>query len=115
MHDPRFKRLLQEFFAEFFCLFFPTWAARFDFGSVQWLDKELVSDALEGETRYVDVVAKLATLHPVSASESKSADNWLALVHVEIEAADKVAPLRQRMFHYYEPLRRRHGLPVLPI
>ena len=42
-------------------------------------------------------------------------ESWLALVHVEIEAADTVAPLRQRMFHYYEPLRRRHGLPVLPI
>ncbi len=39
----------------------------------------------------------------------------MALVHVEIEAADKVAPLRRRLFHYYEPLRRRHDLPVLPI
>jgi hypothetical protein len=26
-----------------------------------------------------------------------------------------VAPLRPRMFAYYEQLRRRHGLPVLPI
>ena len=34
MHDPRFKKLLQEFFADFFWLFFPTWAARFDFQSV---------------------------------------------------------------------------------
>lgn len=47
--------------------------------------------------------------------DGRSADNWVALVHVEIEAADKVAPLRRRMFHYYEPLRRRHDLPVLPI
>lgn len=47
--------------------------------------------------------------------DGRSADSWVALVHVEIEAADTVAPLRQRMFHYYEPLRRRHGLPVLPI
>lgn len=36
-------------------------------------------------------------------------------MHVEIEAADTVAPLRRRMFHYYEPLRRRYDLPVLPI
>lgn len=35
MHDPRFKRLLQEFFAEFFWLFFPDWAERFDFGSIE--------------------------------------------------------------------------------
>lgn len=115
MHDPRFKKLLQEFFAEFFWLFFPTWAARFDFESAEWLDKEILSDSLEGESRYVDVVAKLATLEPVPGPDGRSAESWLALVHVEIEAADKVAPLRQRMFRYYEPLRRRHGLPVLPI
>lgn len=115
MHDPRFKRLLQEFFAEFFWLFFPSWAERFNFDSVEWLDKEIVSDALEGESRYVDVVAKLATLEPVPGPDGRAADSWLALVHVEIEAADTVAPLRRRMFHYYEPLRRRHDLPVLPI
>jgi hypothetical protein len=116
MHDPRFKRLLKEFFAEFFWLFFPDWAARFNFGGLEWVDKELLTDALEGESRYVDVVAKLPTLEPASsAAERQSAENWLALVHVEIEAADKVAPLRRRMFHYYEPLRRRYDLPVLPI
>lgn len=115
MHDPRFKRLLQEFFAEFFWLFFPDWAERFDFDSVEWLDKELVSDSLEGESRYVDVVAKLATRQPLPGPDGRSADSWLAVIHVEIEAADKVASLRQRMFYYYEPLRRRHGLPVLPI
>ena len=115
MPDPRFKRLLREFFAEFFWLFFPAWASRFDFDGIEWLDKELVIDALEGESRYVDVIAKLSTLEPVPSPDGRSAESWLALVHVEIEAADKVAPLRQRMFHYYEPLRRRHGLPVLPI
>ena len=51
MHDARFKRLLQEFFAEFFWLFFPDWAERFDFESIAWLDKELVRDVLEGESR----------------------------------------------------------------
>lgn len=35
MHDPRFKRLLEEFFVEFFWLFFPSWAARFDFEDVE--------------------------------------------------------------------------------
>jgi hypothetical protein len=115
MHDQRFKKLLREFFAEFFWLFFPEWAARFDFSSVEWLDKEIMTDALEGESQFVDVVAKLATLEPVPGPDGRSEESWLALVHVEIEAADKVAPLRRRMFHYYEPLRRRHDLPVLPI
>jgi hypothetical protein len=115
MHDERFKKLLREFFAEFFWLFFPDLAARLDFASIEWLDKELMSDARDGTSRYVDLVAKLATLEPVPARDGRSADSWLALVHVEIESADTVAPLRQRMFHYYEPLRRRHALPVLPI
>ncbi|HET6879848.1 MAG TPA: DUF4351 domain-containing protein [Pirellulales bacterium] len=115
MHDQRFKRLLEEFFAEFFWLFFPTWAERFDFERVDWLDKELVNDALQGQSRFVDIVAKLATKEPILGPDGRSAESWLALVHVEIEAADTVAPLRRRMFHYYEPLRRRHDLPVLPI
>jgi hypothetical protein len=38
-HDPRFKRLLQEFFAEFLMLFFPRQAARLDFRHIEWLDK----------------------------------------------------------------------------
>jgi hypothetical protein len=37
------------------------------------------------------------------------------LIHVEIESQDTVAPLRPRMHAYYEQLRRRHDLPVLPI
>ncbi len=115
MHDPRFKRLLQEFFAEFFWLFFPNWGARFDFSNIEWLDKEILSDALRGDSHYVDVVAKLPTLQAVPGPDGRSAESWLALVHVEVESAEKVAPLRRRMFEYYEPLRRRHDLPVLPI
>ena len=30
-HDQRFKSLLKAFFAEFFQMFFPAWADRFDF------------------------------------------------------------------------------------
>jgi hypothetical protein len=39
----------------------------------------------------------------------------IALVHVEIEHADTVEPLRSRMYQYYEQLRRLHSLPVLPL
>ncbi len=40
-HDQRLKVLLKEFFEAFFLCFFPTWAARFVFTEVDWLDKEL--------------------------------------------------------------------------
>ena len=47
-HDPRFKRLLQEFFAEFLMLFFPRQAARLDFRHIEWLDKESFANVAEG-------------------------------------------------------------------
>lgn len=43
------------------------------------------------------------------------ADEWLSLIHVEIESADNLTSLRRRMHWYYANLRQRHGLPVLPI
>src|SRR5262245_12278369 len=109
-HDQFFKTLLRAFFAEFFELFFPEWVERFDFARAEWLDKELFLDPPAGERRSIDLLPRLPTTRPVTPGE----DTWLALVHVEVESADKVAPLRRRMFEYYEHLRRHHGLPVLP-
>jgi hypothetical protein len=114
-NDQRFKTLLQEFFAEFFLLFFPHLAARFDFAQVEWLDKELFADPPEGQRRVVDLVAKLATKEPVGGQRPGEGTGAIALVHVEVEHADRVEPLRSRMFEYFESLRRKHRLPVLPI
>jgi hypothetical protein len=110
-HDQFFKVLLREFIGEFFELFFPDWAKRFDFASVEWLDKELFLDPPKGEKRSIDLLARLPTLQPATPDDT----TWLALVHVEVESDDKVAPLRRRMFEYYEYLRRLYNLPVLPI
>jgi hypothetical protein len=52
---------------------------------------------------------------PVLLPGSPPAEHWLILVHIEVESGESVQPLRQRMFAYYEPLRRQQGLPVLPI
>jgi hypothetical protein len=43
----------------------------------------------------------------------RPASGWT--VHIEIEAPDKVAPLRPRMFRSYVYLHEKYGLPVLPI
>jgi hypothetical protein len=107
-HDQRFKVLLKEFFAEFLLLFFPQWAARFDLDHIEWLDKELFTDPPQGESLVVDLVAKLR----LRAGE---AGEVLALIHVEIESRDSVEALRRRMFEYYQPLRKEHNCPVLPI
>src|SRR5580700_8342869 len=115
-HDQRFKLLLKAFFAEFFQVFFPAWADRFDFSCVDWLEQEVFTDPPRGERRSLDLVARLPLRPGVPPpAPAEPADHWLTLIHVEIESQDTVAPLRPRMFSYYEQLRRRHGLPVLPI
>jgi Domain of unknown function (DUF4351) len=114
-HDQRFKIVLQTFFAEFFRLFFPAWAERFDFSQIEWLDKEVFPEPPQGKRRFLDLVAKVATRQIVPGQRPGEKDSWIALIHVEIEHEEAVAPLRPRVFHYYQHLRDRHGLPALPI
>jgi hypothetical protein len=110
-HDQRFKTLLKEFFPEFLRLFFPARAARFDFGRIEWLDKEVFPDPPLGEVLEMDLVARL----PLLAPEGRVAVEAVALVLVEIESRDAVEKFRRRIFEYYEALRRHYGCPVLPI
>jgi Domain of unknown function (DUF4351) len=117
-HDQRFKSLLKAFFAEFFETFLPVWAERFDFSRVDWLEQEVFTDPPRGERRSLDLVARLPLrdgVPPPMGISVESADSLLTLIHVEVESQDSVAALRPRMLSYYEQLRRRHGLPVLPI
>jgi hypothetical protein len=114
-HDQRFKELLQEFIHEFFLLFFPDWERRLDFGKVEWLTQEVFLEPPQGERRYIDLLAKLPTREAVPEQRPGEGDRWLALIHVEIESEDSVRPQRPRMHELYGLLRRRHGLPVLPI
>jgi hypothetical protein len=114
-HDQRFKTLIQEFFGDFLSLFFTAWAERLDCGAVEWLNQEVFPDPPEGTRRALDLVGKLPTRQGVPGQRPGEPTRWLALVHIEIEAPDKVAPLRPRMFHSYVNLRDKHGLPVLPI
>lgn len=112
-HDQRFKTLIREFFAEFLELFFADWAARFDCTRVEWLDKEVFPDPPEGIRNILDLVAKLPTKEQIG--QPVDPETLLALVHIEIESPDKVAPLRPRMFRSYVYLRDQYQLPVLPI
>jgi hypothetical protein len=114
-HDQRFKTLLQTFFPEFFQLFFPDWAERFDFSTVEWLDTEVFPDPPEGTRRSLDLVAKLHAIESLAGESGEPAQDWLSLIHIEIESADSVQPLRRRMHWYYANLRQKHELPVLPL
>jgi hypothetical protein len=114
-HDQRLKTLLREFLPEFFALFFPDWAARFDFPGTEFLDQEAFLDPPQGEKRVLDVVAKVAAREPVPDPAGRAADHWLVVVHVEVESSDRAADIRPRMWQYYDFLRRQHQLPVLPV
>ena len=114
-HDQRFKALIQAFFAEFLLLFFGKWAARFDLGSVSWLDKEVLPDPPDGSRHVLDLVAQLRAKVPVSPEAGDQPADWLALLHVEIDASDKTTRVKPRLPPYYMHLRGKYGLPVLPI
>jgi hypothetical protein len=113
-HDQRLKVLLKEFFEAFFLCFFPAWATRFDFGEIDWLDKELFLAPPQGEKRQLDLVARLK-LRPGAPPPRAGVNDLVALVHVEVESRASTVVFRPRMFDYYVQLRRDTGLPVFPI
>jgi hypothetical protein len=110
-HDQRFKTLIQEFFVDFLDLFFRDWAVRLDLRTVQWLDKELYPDPPEGTRHKLDLLAKV----PVVPAFDPQVPESLLLVHIEIEAPDRVTALTPRLPYYYHFLRDKLQLPVLPI
>lgn len=111
-HDQRFKNLLHEFLSEFIALFFAQWHPRFDFPRVEWLDKEVFLDPPQGQTRDLDLVGKLPVHEMVRSQRPGEADSWIILIHIEVEADDRLTRLRPRMHDYYKGLRDRYQLPV---
>ena len=60
-HDQVFKGVLRRFLRDFLELFFPEFAARLDFESVQFSDKGLFKGFPDGLPREPDVVARVKT------------------------------------------------------
>lgn len=114
-HDQRFKTLIQEFFAPFLQLFFEAWAKRLDADSVQWLTQEVFPDPPEGRRGALDLVGKVATREAVPGQRPGEPEEWVALVHIEIESPERATPARARIFDAYAYLRNKYRLPVLPI
>jgi hypothetical protein len=97
--------LLQAFFREFMELFFADVAARLDFSSVTFLDKETFTDLPQGDQREADLVAQVYTLE---------GEPEIILTHIEVEARRR-GSFPRRMFEYYMMLRLRRRVPVYPI
>jgi hypothetical protein len=111
-HDQRFKTLIREFIKEFIRLFFPEWFDRFDLDHVEWLDKEVFLDPPGGEVRNLDLVAKVPVRQPVASQRPGQPESWIVLIHIEVEADDRITRLRPRMHDYYKGMRDRHQRPV---
>jgi hypothetical protein len=114
-HDQRMKGLIREFFREFFALFFPQWVERFNFASTEWLDKEVFLDPPQGEHRVADLVARITARQEFAGQRPGESRGFLALIHIEVESEDRATSLRPRMPVFYNQLRQRHQLPVLPV
>jgi len=80
-------------------------AARLDFETLRFIDKEVFANVPEGEVREADVVARL---------ETREGEPEIILVHVEVQARWQT-DFARRMFEYYALLRLHHRLPVFPI
>jgi hypothetical protein len=86
-------------------LFFPDEAARLDFSTLTFLDKELMINLPEQVLRIPDIVAEVQT---------KDGDPEIIIIHIEVEARDP-KPLPGRMFEYYSLLRLLKQHKVLPL
>lgn len=105
LHDRLFKEFLRRFLPQFMHLFFPEQAARLNFSTVRFMDKELVINFPQQALRITDIVAEVQTWQ---------GETETLLLHVEVEGRDK-RTLPRRMSEYYVLLRLSYGKAVLPI
>jgi plasmid maintenance system killer protein len=103
-HDHLFKKLLDEFFADFLALFVPKLAAQLEEPQLVPLDKELLGEAVGTSRREVDFLVR-ARLRGQAAT---------FLIHVEAQAKFQ-RNFAQRMFRYFVLLSAKHDEPVYPI
>lgn len=104
-HDRIFKEFFHRFLPDFMRLFFPEEAARLNFDTLRFLDKELVINLPDQTLRITDVVAEVGI---------RTGGKRTILVHLEIEAYPKRG-FPQRMFEYYALLRVLRQQSVFPI
>ncbi len=104
-HDQLFKKLFEEFFAQFLELVDPDLAGKLVAEEATFLKQDLFSAVVEGDRAIVDIAAEVPVrdgLPPV------------VLIHVEIEGQFG-NPMAERLWTYYMYLRLNLKQPVIPI
>jgi len=103
-HDRLFKELITTFFDEFVELFLPEINQWLEPGSIVFLDKEIFTDILEGESHEADLIA---TGH-------FRGEQTCFLIHIEAQSS-RQGHFARRMFKYFARLHEQHGWPVYPV
>lgn len=103
-HDRLFKELLTTFFDEFVALFLPEIHTWLEPNSIIFLDKEIFTDILDGESHEADLVA----------TGRFRGEETCFLIHIEAQARRQTV-FAKRMFKYFARLHEKHGLPVYPV
>lgn len=49
------------------------------------------------------------------SDDGEPIEDLVAIIHVEIESADRARPLRQTMFQYFSHLWQKYSEPILPV
>ena len=104
-HDHLFKELLKTYFVEFIDLFLPHLFAFMDVSKIEFLDKEVMTDVVSGDTYEADLLAKVSF---------KQQNEAFFLVHMEHQAQPQKT-FNRRMFLYFALTHLNYGLPVYPI
>ncbi|KPA18237.1 transposase, partial [Candidatus Magnetomorum sp. HK-1] len=104
-YDIRHKETLRLFLREYFELFFPDLAAKMNFNSVMFMDKELIA-LFGGEHRITDA---LILIEIIVNDESK----WI-MIHWE-QQSNKQSLFEERMFHCFCGIYFQYRKLVFPI
>jgi len=103
-HDRLFKELLTTFFDDFIALFLPEVQDWLEPGSIVFLDKEIFTDILDGDSHEADLVA----------TGRFRGEDTVFLIYIETQASRR-PQFARRMFKYFARLHEKHGLPVYPV
>src|SRR3954451_15513155 len=103
-HDRMFKQLLRTFFIDFLELFVPRVLEDLDQSTIEFIDKEIITDVASRERHEVDLLVK---------ARFRGQDSFF-LIHVETQASSQ-EQFARRMFHYFARLFELYDLPIYPI
>ncbi len=103
-YDRLFKELITLLFIEFLELFAPQIASAIDWDSIEFLDKELLSDLVLGDENEIDILVK------VKIAEKEV----FVLIHIEFQSKPQ-RRFAERRFDYFTRIRAKFSLRVYPI